>query len=257
MTSTDNQDSYMQIEGRISFSQFFVDQLLAGDSLNQAYLKAKIQLANMGLPYSKMQPKLEGSVPSATSIKLGGDFAIASLFATISETSPSTAITANPPSPIPFYSRLSSLEGIDAVWAVVVPPNDTPPDPSQNLEAPTVTLPTITLTDPEKDKRYEGSYGNFSYNGDYRITFYARNTNGNVSVSPSITITVTRGQSIGTPGDVNNDKAVTLADAILALKITAGIAPAGALSLGADVNNDGKIGLPEVIYILQNTAGVR
>jgi hypothetical protein len=126
----------MQIEGRISFSQFFVDQLLAGDSLNQAYLKAKIQLANMGLPYSKMQPKLEGSVPSATSIKLGGDFAIASLFATISETSPSTAITANPPSPIPFYSRLSSLEGIDAVWAVVVPPNDTPPDPSQNLEAP-------------------------------------------------------------------------------------------------------------------------
>lgn len=195
ITSTDDQDAYIQLGGRISFSQFLVDRLLTGDSLNSAYLKAKQQLANMGLPYSKMQPKIEGNALSATSIKLGGDFAIASLFPAIAETSPDTAIAANPSSPIPFYARLSSLDGIDAVWAVVVPPDYVPPDPSQNLEAPTVTLPTITLADPEKDKRYEGSYSDFIYNGDYRITFYARNTNGNVSVSPSITVTVTGGQN--------------------------------------------------------------
>jgi hypothetical protein len=193
ITSTNDQDSYIQLGGRISFSPFFVDRLLTGDSLNAAYLKAKQQLANMGLPYSKMQPKLEGGTSSTNSIKLGGDFAIASLFVTISETSPSTVITANPSLPIPFYATLSGLEGIEAVWAVVVPPDYVPPSTTGDLSAPEVILPTITLTDPEKDKRYEGSYSDFKYNGEYRITFYARNTNGNVSVSPSITVKVTGG----------------------------------------------------------------
>ena len=194
ITSTNDQDAYMQLGDRISFSQFLVDRLLTGDSLNAAYLKAKQQLANMGLPYSKMQPKLvEGVNLTSTSVRLGGDFAIASLFPEIAETSLSMNITANTTQN--FYAKLSSLEGIETVWAVVVPPDYIPPDPSQNLQAPTVTLPTITLTDTDKDKRYDGSYSNFIYNGDYRITFYARNDNGNVSVSPSITVTVTGGQN--------------------------------------------------------------
>lgn len=256
VTSTNDQDSYIQLGGRISFSQFFVDRLLTGDSLNQAYLKAKQQLANMGLPYSNMQPKLvEGVSLSSNTTRLGGDFAIASLFPEITETSFNTNVTANTTQN--FYAQLSSLEGIETVWAVVVPPDYILPDPSLNLEAPTVTLPTITLIDPEKDKHYEGSYSDFTYNGDYRITFYARNTNGNVSVSPSITVTVTGGLNTGTQGDVNGDKAITLADAILALQITAGITPTGTVTTTGDVNNDGKIGLPEVIYILQTIATIR
>jgi hypothetical protein len=339
VTSADDQDSYIQIGGRISFSQFFVDRLLTGDSLNTAYLKAKQQLANMGLPYSKMQPKLvEGVNLSSTRTWLGGDFAIASLFPEITETSPNIAIAANPSSPISFYAKLSSMEGIESVWAVVTDPGYMPSATSGEFEAPTVVLPIFTLADPEKDLKYEGAYQDFIYNGDYRITFYARNTNGNVSASPATVVSVTGGldttfkvltvtkggagtgavtslpvgidcgttcvaafengtavtltaaaanDSIFTgwsgactgiqgcnfamnisrsvtatfaeklKGDVDGNRNISLADAILALRVTSGLPPTTSVEKGGDVNADGKIGLAEAIYILQKGAGVR
>ena len=205
-----------------------------------------------------------------------------------------------------------------------------------------MTIPTFDLADPEKDGRFEGSYGDFSKNVDYRITFYARNTNGNVSVSSSITVTVTGGQNtltvtksgtgdgtvtsapagincgtdcseayttaptltltaapdsnsdfagwsetgIACPGtgsctvlvdgakfvntdftrkilkgDMNDDGAVNLADAILVLNVIGGLNPAGIradyATSGTDVNGDNKIGLAEAIYILQKVAEMR
>jgi len=57
-------------------------------------------------------------------------------------------------------------------------------------------------------------------------------------------------------GDVNGDRSVDLADAILAIQVLTGVNPAGIL-LEADVNGDGKIGLEEAIYILQIVGQVR
>lgn len=62
-------------------------------------------------------------------------------------------------------------------------------------------------------------------------------------------------QTAAVPGDVNGDSSVNLADAILALKVAAGMNPS--VSLSADVNSDSKIGLTEVVYILQKIAGLR
>jgi len=53
-----------------------------------------------------------------------------------------------------------------------------------------------------------------------------------------------------TIGDISGDDAVGLADAILALKILAGISVEG-VSPNADVDSDQKIGLAELIYSLQ------
>jgi len=58
------------------------------------------------------------------------------------------------------------------------------------------------------------------------------------------------------PGDVNENGKVDLEDAILALRVVAGINPAVSIAL-ADVNNDGNICLEEVIYVLQTVAGLR
>ena len=49
----------------------------------------------------------------------------------------------------------------------------------------------------------------------------------------------------------------TLADAVLALQVVAGLEPSAPVYLDADVNGDGKIGLDEAIYILQDVAGLR
>ncbi len=48
-------------------------------------------------------------------------------------------------------------------------------------------------------------------------------------------------------GDIDSNNAVDLADAILALKISAGITDVYAVI--ADVNGDSRIGLPEAVYI--------
>jgi len=60
----------------------------------------------------------------------------------------------------------------------------------------------------------------------------------------------------GTQGDLNGG-GVDLADAILALRILAGIPVTEAINLNADVNGDKKIGMEEVIFILQKVSGLR
>ncbi|QTA85221.1 choice-of-anchor Q domain-containing protein [Desulfonema magnum] len=58
------------------------------------------------------------------------------------------------------------------------------------------------------------------------------------------------------PGNIDGTGTTDLKDAILALKVTAGM-PAGTISLNADVNRDRKIGLAEVIFILGKVSGLR
>ena len=57
-------------------------------------------------------------------------------------------------------------------------------------------------------------------------------------------------------GDVNDDGFVTLADAILALKVVSGLRPAGIYPV-VSIDGDRKIGVSEVIYIIQTVAGMR
>lgn len=57
-------------------------------------------------------------------------------------------------------------------------------------------------------------------------------------------------------GDVDGNGAVTLADAVCALQVCAGISPAS-VNLWGDVNGDGAIGLAEAGYVLQKTAELR
>jgi len=55
--------------------------------------------------------------------------------------------------------------------------------------------------------------------------------------------------------DGSADGKVDLSDAVLALKICAGLTPSHVVS-AAEVDGDGRIGLPEAIYALQKTAGL-
>jgi YD repeat-containing protein len=83
-------------------------------------------------------------------------------------------------------------------------------------------------------------------------TWNCAGANGGVTVNCS-----TSGQTpSGVKGDVDNDKAVTLADAIAALQVLSGFTPAP-LNVAAAINNSGRIGLTEAVYALQKVAGLR
>ncbi len=72
----------------------------------------------------------------------------------------------------------------------------------------------------------------------------------------TVTIAPPETQAVIAKGDIDGKGSVDLADAILSLKIMAGLNPPDA-NVGADVNNDDKIGIEETIYILQKVAGLR
>ncbi|MCP4395566.1 MAG: hypothetical protein GY804_15060, partial [Alphaproteobacteria bacterium] len=52
-------------------------------------------------------------------------------------------------------------------------------------------------------------------------------------------------------GDINQDRQIDLTDAILAIKIVAGIEPDTVINRTADINGDGKTGLEEAFYVLR------
>ncbi len=58
-------------------------------------------------------------------------------------------------------------------------------------------------------------------------------------------------------GDVDADGELTLADAVTAARVTAGILDNPMICIAADVNGDGRIGLVEIMYILQEVSGIR
>jgi len=71
-----------------------------------------------------------------------------------------------------------------------------------------------------------------------------------LSFAPAVTVPIT-------PGDVNGDDQVTLADSILSFQVGAGEQPAGPVNKKADVNGDKKIGTAEGAYGIQITSGSR
>ena len=259
ITSTDEGNAYLGLKGQISFTQFFMDSLLGGDTFEKSHQRAKARLASCGRPYSLMDSQIvEGGDATLSQERLGGNFAIAGLLPEILAQTQDFATQAQ--TTHEFNVTVSDLTGQTKVWAVVETPDYRAPSVVVDLEAPEVQLPTFDLVDEENsilDGVFKGSYGDFVYNGQYKIVFYGRNAEDMVTISPPTTVSVTGGLDITTdPGDVNGDGTVSLKDALVALQVVLGITPSSPVYSEADVNSDQKIGMAEVIYILQTIAGL-
>jgi hypothetical protein len=200
ITSTNNKNAFLDVDGRISFTQFFMDNLYSGFSLSKAFMFARKKLLNMISPYSNMEPQLPPEMaPFADKVHIGGNFVIADLSPEILEISPNQTVTANEPHT--FYVKMAGMIPMKRVWAVVIPPGYTPPEISHDFEAPEVRLPIFHLSPSNQENHFEGIYNGFRYNDIYRIQFFAASDKGNVSVSQMIEVTVQGGSALDSDGD--------------------------------------------------------
>ena len=220
ITSADHRDSYMHLDGSISFTQFFADYLYEGNSFQSSFDRAQRKLQWSGIPYKFMNPQLsESKLGMASTVIVGGPFAVASLTPEIVNQSNGDHIPLNTSKEL--FVELSDMFGIKCVTAVIVPPDYEIPETGDEFDAPIVTHSGLTLTDPEMDGRFTGTYDQFNQTGRYGILFYAQNINDHVSVSQPTMIIV--GDVSQLPGDFNWDGQRNLEDVVMGLQILSGI----------------------------------
>ncbi len=192
ITSTaDNSPAYFALNGDISFSMFFWQQIINGTNIRDAYLHCKwaIEFATQsapgghiiaqmddngnGIANEKTDKLLAFDTRIGTGIMLAGD---APLTGSIS---PETTLNGET-SAVIRAENVTTTGELQKVWAVI-----TPPGYIQNPETPLTDLPVVELL-PVGDNRFEGTYDGFMLLGIYEISVFAIDKNGNLS-SPKTT----------------------------------------------------------------------
>ncbi len=244
-------------DGRLSFSNYFWSSVYDKGRLYQAYLDARQRVAFDQSPsidrtgdgaadvVTPAEPAVDiligrGRVAASVIPEIGGVFAAAPFLACQTQTT--------------FSARsIIAKNGIDGVWARVMPPEENP-DPS----VPLLALPAVLLTDTDGDGEYTGGYAGFSENGLYTVVIYAIDKSGVQSIPLRTQVT----RACDAPmvaGDVTADGRTDLADAVVALRVVAGMDVTGQLrpdftASGVDLDGDKRAGPAEAIYALGRAA---
>lgn len=147
---------------------------------------------------------------------------------------------------------------LNHITGYIVSPDKNDVDTSEPLKE----MPSVNLTDIDQDDVYEADYNDFSEIGVYTVAVFAFDGKDNISLPKLIKVS----RTCGVPdkkGDINLDFEADLADAIIALKVLAGMS-VGEWDIrpdygadNADVDGDSQVALAEAVYLLQKAAGVR
>ncbi len=241
-------------QGRLSFSYQFWAAVYEGADLNNAFRFAR----DMMNPYQTALVDADGDgVTTGKDVKLLSDIFIgegngngqkAPVIKCICDNKLEQILVGETSATL-CVSDIVDENAIDDVWAVITPPDYQPESP----DIPIIYLPIVELKDPDNDGTYEGVYNNFTQKGIYKIAIYA--VDSELFFSLPVNITVIQVLDGVIPGDIDDNGSIELKDAILTLKLLAGINENN-INADADITGDGKIGMEEAIYILQKVSGL-
>ncbi len=177
--------SFIDSEGTVSFSLIFGRKLFSGMNIEKAFKSAVNELPNYGEIYEKQHPELKVANNEIGNMYVGENFVTADMqVVSISSAGADNNISDGK---IDLWLKPNGNKGIKQVWAVVFPPDFQVPQEVKDYQSIDLTPFTVNLKYDEKEGRYQGEFDNASVNGDYNITYYIKDTDGNV-VSKSITI---------------------------------------------------------------------
>ena len=260
LTSTlGNQNAYFVNEGNTSFSFQFWASVFAGANLRNAFSfgrdsMEKFQTAMVDADGDGIGNEKEDTLDTA--LVIGAGYTTGSAIPSIAGV-PDPIILNGETSATLWASGVTAENGVSRVWAVIVPPVSVT-DPG----TPVTDLPQITLNDYESYGVYEGNYAGFTKNGEYKIMIYAKDSKEMYSLPRYTTVTQTNGDNTPQPGDISGDGKTDLADAIIALKVLAGVNVSTQIrtdysTAGIDINGNTKVEMAEAVFILQKVAGLR
>jgi hypothetical protein len=172
--------------GRLTFSYQFLSALNEGKNVADAFQAGDDAVRS--IPQSPgFDADGDGKQNTASdtigNLVIGRGYRPASDIPVISSISPSQTIHGDVPVTI-WSSGIFDADGIEKVWATVVPPDFE----QASTGVPITELPVVVLTDPDQDGKYEGVFDGFTSVGTYRISFYAIDIEGDISAPESMTI---------------------------------------------------------------------
>lgn len=259
LTSASEETALFLHDGGNSFSFHFWSFVYKGAQLDEAFFFGREMMAQYQTALIEANGNGTGNEKEdkmlADTIVIGRGAMSASDLPVIRAVSPDQVLNGESSAEV-FAGNILSLSPIVRVWAVVIAPAEQPSSPDD----PIMELPEIELQGPDNAGNYQGIYEGFTLNGTYHVNLYAKDSQGTFSLPGLTRIIQTGGQGFA-KGDMNGDLSVNLADAILALKITAGADSSGMIvpdypNSGADANGDSRIGMEDAVYILQKVAGL-
>ena len=89
----------------------------------------------------------------AQNTHIGGPFVVGDILPEILEHTPNQVIDAGS---FTFEVKVGDVEGIDQVWATVMPPDFISPEVGADFETPVVSFDRITFTETDEIDRYLG-----------------------------------------------------------------------------------------------------
>jgi hypothetical protein len=184
-SSSPTELSYIDRTGGVAFTKFFSEGLLYGKDIKTAYDKALIKLKNSGVIYYNQHPMLKGD-NSLFTLKVGGSFVTAGAdLITITGYYGKNGenIDLSGSDAIQLFVTIDTPTLIKNVWAVVLPPDYSPPLAGiDNFTTPDLGPYTVELNYNKDNKNYENSFNlnGFNKNGEFNITYYVEDIEGNV-----------------------------------------------------------------------------
>ena len=242
ISSTGNNVAIYDQDGRVSFSRYFFNELGAGYSLNQSFQQATEKLRNNRLFRKQFPQILDGQNRElAQKSYIGGSFVIGDILPEIVDQTSTQSMSAGAHD---LFVVVADVEGINRVWASIMPPDFQIPETSDDFDTPIIHLMEIQLED-VGNGRFEGSYCDFKRRGVYHVSFHCEDLSENV-VSKEILLNVLNGVI---PGDLDNSGNISLCDAIISLQDIAGMDVV--VDTSARILCNGVIGPCEGIEILK------
>jgi hypothetical protein len=190
ITASGATDAHTQFNGRISFTQLFLDRLSEGHNLESAFHDARTALYALRQPFVSMTPTMVSS-ESNNDIQLGGPFNLDRPEIQMTVDNPLRTIPANT---LQKIGVSISSDNIISVDAIISSPDYLIPEPVADFEFPSTGRTNFSLASVPETNDWQATYERFEYSGNHWMDLCIMDSNGYLTISQAFSFTVINGK---------------------------------------------------------------